>query len=274
MTKALIVKGTEIRAREEMLCLTDLWRAAGSPENKAPYQWSRYEGSDFIDFVRKNLNRGDAPIYLADKGKGGATWACEQLFMAYAKYLSHEFHAHVNDVYLAWRRGELEPLAPADVQEIAPEVRQVIGGIVKSVLGKHLAPLAHIADRLAAVEGKVEAIGVVKNDEAIIRGHYSSKQVIRLVGITGETGSNSGLSTWVRNQLHQHAAKMGIPVQLRPDSDGEHDKCVFHKDVVHDWLDRSAGRIQIKRRAAAYMAKKTGQAELNLVTNDKRARAK
>jgi hypothetical protein len=40
--------------------------------------------------------------------------------MAYAKYLSHEFHAHVNDVYLAWRRGELDRMM--DFQELADEV--------------------------------------------------------------------------------------------------------------------------------------------------------
>jgi hypothetical protein len=40
----LTIKGVKIRAREEMLCLTDLWRAAGSPDKKQPYEWARYGG--------------------------------------------------------------------------------------------------------------------------------------------------------------------------------------------------------------------------------------
>jgi hypothetical protein len=75
--RQLIINGTEIRVRDGMPCLTDLWRAGGSEENKDPYQWSRRDGADFIDFIKENSKRLNKPIYQVDRGRGGATWACE-----------------------------------------------------------------------------------------------------------------------------------------------------------------------------------------------------
>jgi hypothetical protein len=39
-----------------MWCLTDLWRAGGSPENNRPAEWQRKEGRQFIEFVSENLD--------------------------------------------------------------------------------------------------------------------------------------------------------------------------------------------------------------------------
>lgn len=81
-----------------LICLTDMFSAAGSPENKDPRQWKRKSGQEFIDFVANNLNVPTGHIYQSSKGRGGATWAHWQIALAYAKYLSPEFHAWANQV--------------------------------------------------------------------------------------------------------------------------------------------------------------------------------
>lgn len=94
--------------------LTDMWIAAGTPEGKQnPYEWSRAPrakksgssgktsitggpGFEFIEFIAKELNTGADRIYKTTRGKFGGTWAHWQIALAYAKYLSPEFHAWAN----------------------------------------------------------------------------------------------------------------------------------------------------------------------------------
>ncbi len=98
----LIYNGSPINVHDEMLCLTDMWRAAGSPEDKRPAEWARYAGSQWIEFVAENFNVGSAHIEKVFKtvrgGKRPGTWAHWQIGFAYAKYLNHEFHAWCNEV--------------------------------------------------------------------------------------------------------------------------------------------------------------------------------
>lgn len=94
----------------EMLCLTDMWRAADCPENKRPAEWARHDGRQFIEFITESLNVGTAHIWKAGRGKDGRTFAHWQIGFAYAKYLSHEFHAWCNDVV----RGHMVALSKRD----------------------------------------------------------------------------------------------------------------------------------------------------------------
>jgi hypothetical protein len=100
---ALVYSGMRIRNRDEMLCLTDMWRAAGGDDpSKRPAEWLRQEGpQEFIRYIADDLDMGITHIAFAEKGGregGGATWAHWQVGLAYAKYLSPEFHAWCNEV--------------------------------------------------------------------------------------------------------------------------------------------------------------------------------
>lgn len=81
-----------------MLSLTDMWKAQGADDSRRPYEWSRKEGGAFIDAVSLSLNTPVERIYHATKGKGGATYAHWQIGLAYAEYLSPEFHMWCNEV--------------------------------------------------------------------------------------------------------------------------------------------------------------------------------
>lgn len=74
---------------ERLVCLTDMWKAVGSPINLDPPQWVRYAGGSFVADLASHLNMGKSHVIKTRRGKGVAgTWAHWQIAMAYAKYLS------------------------------------------------------------------------------------------------------------------------------------------------------------------------------------------
>lgn len=95
----------------EMWCLTDLWRASGAPNGTRPANWLRKEGSTFVDFLRdsSSVPDGHTRQKAGNPGRGEppTTWAHWQIALAYAKALSPEFHARVNEVYRAYTEGSL-----------------------------------------------------------------------------------------------------------------------------------------------------------------------
>src|SRR3989304_6096039 len=106
----LVYSGTPIGERGETLCLTDMWRAAGSIANREPWNWARFEGKPFVEFITENLNLSSTQVWNSERGQHGGTWAHWQIGMAYAKYLSHEFHAWCNVVVRAHMEGRGLPV--------------------------------------------------------------------------------------------------------------------------------------------------------------------
>lgn len=92
--------------KDGLVSLTDLYRQAvdaGMAEGKRdPRRWSGEEGEQFIAFIVENLHVRRTDIYKTSKARadrGGGTFAHWQIALAYAKYLSPELHAHVNETY-------------------------------------------------------------------------------------------------------------------------------------------------------------------------------
>lgn len=118
---ALVIDSHAIRRDGDMWCLTDLWRAAGSPVDKRPAEWLRKDGAAFVEFVRDSQtmalshspeNKAFSDVVRTTKGNPQTrtppeTWAHWQIAIAYAKYLSHALHARVNEVYAAYKAGLL-----------------------------------------------------------------------------------------------------------------------------------------------------------------------
>ena len=109
-------EGTDIRRRGLQLNLTDMWRAAGSPDYRRPSLWLDMEETKRfrryaqwrwpeLGAAREfNITHDDIkpaePDGLVTKvrGRRGETWAHWQLALAYARYLSPAFHAWCNSV--------------------------------------------------------------------------------------------------------------------------------------------------------------------------------
>lgn len=121
----LSYEGKVIRRRDEMLNLTDMWRAAGGPAMRRPSFWLRQEQTErFRSFQRSlaslefNVRHDHIkssvpdPFVAVDRGQGGSTWAHWQLALAYAQYLSPAFHSWCNTVVrdaMQNRRGPPNP---------------------------------------------------------------------------------------------------------------------------------------------------------------------
>ena len=86
-----------------MLSLADMWRAAKSDPSKQPAIWRRsVAAAEFVDYVSVTLSIYQGDIFRTDVGgTNPGTWAHWHIAMAYAKYLSPEFHVWCNDVVRA-----------------------------------------------------------------------------------------------------------------------------------------------------------------------------
>lgn len=124
----LIYNETLIHDRGEMLCLTDMWKAAGSDASKEPARWRKLASTDdFVEFIATSGRISPTEIFQSTiGGNAPGTWAHWQIAFAYAKYLSPEFHAWCNKVVRAHMEGQRDDLplrqmlAEAVAEAVAP----------------------------------------------------------------------------------------------------------------------------------------------------------
>ena len=95
--KPIFYGDVEVRDKNGLISLTDMWIAADKPSGKhEPKLWKLNSGSDFI---AKKYNVRRENVYKTTQGRYGNSWAHWQIALAYAKYLSPELHIVVNSVF-------------------------------------------------------------------------------------------------------------------------------------------------------------------------------
>jgi hypothetical protein len=102
-----------------MVSLTDLWRAAGSPNGLKPSQWrSNIATQRFAEYIRENLKvsgrstEGNTDVFRTTVGGNNPqTWAHWQMALAYAQDLSPAFRAWCGEVLRRhMEEGEVQAL--------------------------------------------------------------------------------------------------------------------------------------------------------------------
>lgn len=89
-----------INADNEMVSLTDLWKAGGSDTQKTPAKWQESEPVQrFINSTCRILNIGISDIIKSKRGKGGGTYAHKHIALEYAQYLNTDLAVAVNEVF-------------------------------------------------------------------------------------------------------------------------------------------------------------------------------
>jgi hypothetical protein len=87
---------------DKKISLTDMWRAADGAYSQRPTVWLDQEGTKrFLESLEKRFNVTENDIALVKAVRGGTnpgTWGHYQIALAYAKYLSPEFHIWCNEV--------------------------------------------------------------------------------------------------------------------------------------------------------------------------------
>lgn len=131
MSDLIHPSGAVVHMTGERLSLTDMWRAAGCPENREPFNWSRFEGARFIEVIAQLHNLSEAQVLEAKKGRNGGTWAHWQIGIAYAQYLSPEFHAWCNSVV----RERMEGRQPVEAAQVAKaSAPRISGALLREVM--------------------------------------------------------------------------------------------------------------------------------------------
>ena len=95
----------------ELLSLTDLWKAAGSIENKRPVLWQRQESTQQLIETIGIMMQSDSKSLWSTRRGGlhSGTYAHKSIALAYAKYLDPALHVLVNEVFFQRIEEEKNP---------------------------------------------------------------------------------------------------------------------------------------------------------------------
>lgn len=110
------INGVEIsRDKDGNISLTDLWKSNGSDPSKTPAEWQRISTTEaFIKAASRFLNMGIAHIIKSKRGKGGGTYAHQQIALEYAQYLDPQLAVIVNQTFFERLEEQKNPQLAVD----------------------------------------------------------------------------------------------------------------------------------------------------------------
>lgn len=247
---ALVYSGVTIREKGEMLSLTDMWKAAGSPENREPYNWARFDGKAFIEAVAVSQNLSETQVLTSKRGKNGGTYAHWQIGIAYAKYLSPEFHMWCNQVVRSHMGGEVQHL-PADVREYIERTDGIVRMLIKKV--------THIEHSLPVVlDGMAEKAIAAKMAEQnlLVRKGKTANSIWLGAGLPKGI---KGAAVWFGNRLKEG----GCLLEGRADR-GDSAVRLFDPDKAATLLG-----LGLLHKAKVYASERMGQSKFKLIGGGK-----
>ena len=124
-----MVREQPIRANTEgLVCLNDIWRAAGQPVNSEPSDWRALPSTNGLlramsQSPEKFGGMIDTIWIVGKGGKGGGTFAYPHLALSYAEYLSPDLALEVKDVFLRFKFADAT-LADDVLERATPEANE------------------------------------------------------------------------------------------------------------------------------------------------------
>lgn len=126
---ALVIAGTSVRQLNGLYSLNDLHKAAGGEAKHQPALFMRGEQTQAL--ISEIGNSTDSQSFKTKEGRNGGTYACKELVIAYAAWISAAFHLKVIRVFL----DSVQPAAPTiDYARISPAQAQDLKQIVKAIV--------------------------------------------------------------------------------------------------------------------------------------------
>ncbi|KAA6207876.1 KilA-N domain-containing protein [Avibacterium paragallinarum] len=109
MTTQLSILDTSIRTLDNLYSLNDLHLVSGNDPKHRPSLFIRLETTkDLINEISKEVRSTDL-IFKTLRGRNiQGTWACEELVLSYAMWISPKFHLVVLRAFLAMHKGEVK----------------------------------------------------------------------------------------------------------------------------------------------------------------------
>jgi len=241
--QALVYQGTVITQRQEMLSLTDMWKAAGSPEGRRPDDWKKDAAHrEFLDHVAMVANAPVEGIWKGTRGRiGGGTIAHWQIGLAYAKYLSPEFHMWCNTVVRERMEGKLTP-AHVSVAALEAQVIRTMGGVIKGIVNKALserfAPLSDIAIRLQRLEDGYDPRVTVTDFVPMLDVLKSEGVMPKRRRSLSQRCSRDCLRFCIQRE-RRHAFRLSR----------ETGRYLFQQEAVHEWLRHGGAQMISSHKA-------------------------
>lgn len=171
----LVYNESEISFLGQAINLTNMWQASGSPPKQSPYDWMQTEQfSQFAEFLAENLKPGFdgfegksgvkafGLVWTKRGGNDAATWAHWQLAFAYAKYLSPEFHAWVNQA----AREKMEAIA-GGVSHLPPKPLDHVTRLRKAIALHGSALAFNKRQGMDLTQARLKAVATVKEQMGI-----------------------------------------------------------------------------------------------------------
>lgn len=108
MTTQLSILKTSIRTLDNLYSLTDLHKASGGDEKHKPVLFLRLDQTkDLISEIQNDkVQICTLPVKTVRGGRNPSTYACEELVLSYAMWISPKFHLIVLRAFLAMHKGE------------------------------------------------------------------------------------------------------------------------------------------------------------------------
>ncbi|OEM22194.1 DNA-binding protein [Escherichia coli] len=165
----LSILNTSIRTLENLYSLNDLHKISGGEEKHKPTRFMRLDQTkELIVEIQKDFKSPDL-VFKITAGRGmRGTWACEELVLSYAMWISPKFHLIVLRAFLAMHRGEVKP------QQLAlPEPNYNMSNITQSeeVLALLIQMYSHLF-QAHEMQEKLQNTNIAKLMESQIGGQY------------------------------------------------------------------------------------------------------
>ena len=100
--------------------LNALHKASGEGMRKRPQYWLASDSTAALitELEAQQTEAGipASPVNVVRGGLAQGTFAVEQLAVAYANWISPRFYLQVIDVFLAYRKGDLQPVTKVSTQ--------------------------------------------------------------------------------------------------------------------------------------------------------------
>ena len=105
----LAILNTSIRSHENLFSLNDLHQASGGKSKHQPSFFIRLDTTK--DLVAEIEKDSETKALKTIRGTQGGTYACEELVIAYAMWISPKFHLIVLRAFLAMQRNQPQQLS-------------------------------------------------------------------------------------------------------------------------------------------------------------------
>jgi hypothetical protein len=252
----LVYNEKAIHQSNEMLSLTDMWRAAAregeDPDpQKQPAKWrGLISASEFVEHVGLVLGKNEDELFAVTRGgRGGAgsgTLAHWQIGLAYAKYLSPEFHMWCNTVVRERMMGRVpDTYLPPAVLEMVRRTDGIARMLSHKVTEMEKTNVAMMT-ALATIASIVQPAHPI-----IVRHGKTAGQIWHAAGYPPIK-----ITSWFGNRL----AKFGCQIIGRGEG-GMTRFRLFDPDKAEVWLKEGGGELLVRQK----IVERQGQGKLRLV---------